>query len=83
MTKFIVSIASSTLALLISGTAYAAPLQPAAGEAPFFDDPVLAVSKVQRADVEVDAARHMPAAGEMSAQAAPAASRAVTLAQMR
>ena len=68
-------------ALLLSGTAFAA--QPAAGEAPFFSAPVASTSCVQRQEVMADAARHMPAAGEMSTQAAPAAASTVTRAQVR
>ena len=68
-------------ALLLSGTAFAA--QPAAGEAPFFSAPVASTSSVQRQEVMADAARHMPAAGEMSTQAAPAAASTATRAQVR
>ena len=58
-------------------------LQPAAGEAPFFNAPVAVASSVQRQDVRADAARHLPAAGEMNAQMAPAAASSVTRAQVR
>ena len=70
-------------ALLLSGTAFAGAVQPAAGEAPFFSAPVAVASSVQRQDVRADAARHLPAAGEMNAQVAPAAASTVTRAQVR
>lgn len=41
------------------------------------------VSTVQRQDVRADAARQMPAAGEQSAQAAPAPGSSVTRAEVR
>ncbi len=81
MTKFNASIAAA--ALLLSGTAFAGAVQPAAGEAPFFSAPVAVASSVQRQDVRADAARHLPAAGEMNAQVAPAAASTVTRAQVR
>ena len=68
MTKFNASIAAVAATVLLSGNAFAASLQPAAGEGPFFDTPVLA-SSLQRQDVRADAARQMPAAGELSARA--------------
>ncbi len=37
MTKFNASIAAAAAALLLSGNAFAASLQPAAGEGPFFN----------------------------------------------
>lgn len=70
-------------ALLLSGAAFAGTVQPAAGEAPFFNAPVAGASSVQRQDVRADAARHLPVAGEMSVQAAPAAASTVTRAQVR
>ena len=83
MTKFNASIAAAAAAVLLSGNAFAASLQPAAGEGPFFNETALAASSVQRQDVMADAARHMPAAGEMNTQAAPAAASTVTRAQVR
>lgn len=77
-----VSIASVAAALLLSGPAFAASLQPAAGEGPFFND-VTVRSNVQRQDVRADAARHMPAAGEMSAQAKARPASATTRAAVR
>ncbi len=38
MTKFNASIAAAAAALLLSGNAFAASLQPAAGEGPFFNE---------------------------------------------
>ena len=72
MTKFNASIAAVSAALLLSGQAFAGSLQPAAGEAPFADTAPVLASNVQRAEVRADAARQLPAAGEMSAQAEPA-----------
>lgn len=82
MTKSNFSIAAVSAALLLSGNVFAASLQPAAGEAPFADAPVLA-SSVQRQDVRADAARQMPAAGELSAQATLAAGSDLSRAQVR
>jgi hypothetical protein len=82
MTKFNSVIAIAAVALL-SGPALAASLQPAAGEAPLFvrAEPVASTMKHQR--VQADAAQHMPAAGEMSAQAAPSPASSLTRAQVR
>ena len=82
MTKFNASIAALAATVLLSGNAFAASLQPAAGEGPFFDTPVLA-SSLQRQDVRADAARQMPAAGELSAHAVPAAATDMTRAEVR
>jgi hypothetical protein len=65
--KFNASIAFA--ALLLSGTAFAGSVQPVAGEAPWFNAPVQAASSVQRQDVQADAARHLPVAGEMAPRA--------------
>ena len=81
MKKLNASIAAA--ALLLSGTAFAGSIQPAAGEAPFADQPVVASSALQRQDVRADAARHLPAAGEMNAQIAPELASTVTRAQVR
>ena len=83
MTKFNASIAAAAAAVLLSGNAFAASLQPAAGEGPFFNETALAASSVQRQDVRADAVRHLPAAGELSAQAAPAAPTAMSRAEVR
>ena len=83
MTKFNASIAAVAAAVLLSGNAFAASLQPAAGEGPFFNETALAASSVQRADVRADAARQLPAAGELSALAAPAAPTAMSRAEVR
>lgn len=69
MSKLNALVATSVAALLLGGNAFAGTLQPAAGEAPFANEPVVATSTVKRADVRADAARNHPAAGE---QAAPA-----------
>ena len=83
MTKFNASIAAVSAALLLSGNAFAGAVQPAAGEAPYADTPVVLASSVQRQDVRADAARQLPAAGELSAQAAPAAPTAMSRAEVR
>lgn len=83
MTKFNASIAAVAAALLLSGNAFAASLQPAAGEGPLFNETALAASSVQRQDVRADAARQLPAAGEQSAQAAPAAASDMSRADVR
>jgi hypothetical protein len=67
MKKLNASIAAAVL--LLSGSAFAGSLQPAAGEAPFAGQAVVLNSSLQRQDVRADAARQLPAAGEMSAQA--------------
>ena len=64
MSKFNAILAIAAASVLLSGNAFAASLQPAAGEAPFADT-VVASSLVQRAEVRADAARHLPAAGEL------------------
>lgn len=83
MTKFNASIAAVSAALLLSGNAFAASLQPAAGEGPFFDEQPVLASTVDRAQVLADAARQMPAAGEQSAHAEPAAPSTLTRAEVR
>lgn len=55
-----------TAGLLLTSTAMAASLQPAAGEQPFFDAPAAVASAVDRATVAAEAATRHPAAGEMS-----------------
>ncbi|MCK9516939.1 MAG: hypothetical protein WCZ18_06655 [Ottowia sp.] len=69
MSRIHTIIASAAAALLISGTAMAASLQPSAGEAPFFDGQAASSSTLTRAAVEAEAAAQRPAAGEMSAVA--------------
>lgn len=81
MIKF--NIVLATAVLMMSGQAFAAALQPAAGEAPFANQPVLTASTLQRAAVQADAARQLPAAGEMSARGAPMQAGGVTRAQVR
>ena len=83
MTKFNASIAAVSAALLLSGNAFAGAVQPAAGEAPYADTPVVLASSVQRQDVRADAARQMPATGELSAQATPLAPSDATRADVR
>ena len=83
MTKFNASIAAAAAALLLSGNAFAASLQPAAGEGPFFNEQPTVSSSLQRADVRADASGHMPAAGELNAQADAVQGSAVTRAEVR
>lgn len=83
MTRFNTILATTTAFLLLAGNAAAAPLQPAAGEGPFFDQPVQAASTLQRAEVRADAARQLPAAGELSAQATPLQASSATRAEVR
>ena len=72
MTKFNPLFAAVAATVLLSGQAFAASLQPAAGEAPFADVAVSS-STLQRAEVRADAARHMPAAGDYSVPASESA----------
>ena len=83
MTKLNLAIPAAIAGLVFAGSAAAASLQPAAGEAPFFNDAV-ATSGVSRADVTAQAVAHMPAAGEMTAIAdVPAQPSTLTRAQVR
>lgn len=82
MTKFN-SVIAIAAAVLLSGSAFAAALQPAAGQAPLFSDTSAAASTVQRQSVQAAAMQHMPAAGERSAQAQPSAASVLTRAQVR
>ena len=82
MTRFHSVIAIAAAALL-SGSAFAASLQPAAGQAPLFSNTGAAASTVQRQDVQADAVKHTPAAGEMSAQSRPSDAGVLTRAQVR
>ena len=67
MTKFN-SVVVTAAALLLAGSTWAMPVQPAAGQAPLFNGASIATGAVQRQSVHADAVRHMPAAGEMSAR---------------
>ena len=83
MSKLNITVPAVVASLLFAGSAMAASLQPAAGEAPFFDAPVV-TSNVSRADVAAQAAAHTPAAGEMSTTADMAQPESVfTRAQVR
>ena len=57
--------ASILAALLVSGTAFAAGTQPAAGAFPLFQAQDIVVSQAQRADVRAEAVVHAPVAGNM------------------
>ena len=57
--------ASIAAALLVSGTAFAADLQPAAGEGPFFQPQAIVTSQLQRADVAAQAVAQAPLAGNV------------------
>ena len=70
MSKFNAILAIAAASVLLSGNAFAASLQPAAGEAPFADT-VVASSLVQRAEVRAatrEAIAHgvRPAPGEQA-----------------
>lgn len=52
-------------ALLISGSAMAASVQPVAGNLPAYNQPVSTVSTTERSAVEAQAAAHRPAAGNV------------------
>lgn len=80
LNPFIVAAAAT---LLASASAFAAPLQPAAGQAPYFNGVPAAASAVQRQDVRAAAARQQPAAGETNALATPDAGSALTRAQVQ
>ena len=84
MSKLNVMLPAAIAGLIFAGSAAAASLQPAAGEAPFFNEPVAASSSVSRADVEAQAAAHMPASGEMTNTAGTVSQgSALTRAQVR
>ena len=68
MSKLNITLPAALIGLVFAGSAAAASLQPAAGEAPFFNEPVT-TSQVSRADVAAEAAAFQPAAGEMTATA--------------
>jgi len=77
-------LSSIAAALLLSGTAFAADLQPAAGEAPFAaSQDALGTSLVQRADVRSAAASQAPLAGNLPMAQQNAESSALTRAQVR
>ena len=57
--------AAVAAALLVSGTAFAADTQPAAGAFPLFQAQDVVVSQAQRADVHAQAVAHAPVAGNM------------------
>ena len=63
--------AAVAAALLVSGTAFAADTQPAAGAFPLFQPQDIVVNQAQRADVAAQAIAQAPEAGNMPvAQAA-------------
>lgn len=69
MSKLNITLPAVIATLFVAGGAMAASLQPAAGEQPYFSEPVIASSTVSRAEVAAQAAAHTPAAGEMTATA--------------
>lgn len=71
MTKLSTIISAVATALLMSSGAMAASLQPAAGEAPFFDEPVATSSTLTRAEVIAAAVANPPAAGEAAQSVEP------------
>ena len=82
MAKFNAVVAIAAAALL-SGPVWAASLQPAAGDLPVVNRASAVTSTLQRRSVESDAARHMPAAGELNARAAMAPASMLTRADVR
>lgn len=76
--------ASIAAALLVSGTAFAADLQPAAGEGPFFQPEAVATSQLKRADVAAQAVAQAPLAGDLPlAQATVTVTSDLSRAQVR
>lgn len=65
MTRFNFTIALAT-GLLLAGSAFAATVQPAVGDAPYFDEGQSTTSTVQRADVRNAAIAQPPASGIMN-----------------
>lgn len=65
MTKLNTILAAVAAALFMSGGAMAASLQPAAGEAPFFNEAPVSTSTVTRSAVEAQASAARPAAGNL------------------
>ena len=74
MTKFIPVVVTAA-AVLLAGSTWAMPVQPAAGQAPLFNGASIATGAVQRQSVHADAVRHMPTPGsERSTPMRPTAS---------
>ena len=76
MTKFVTLIASTSAAILLAGNAFAA--SPAAGNYPqfsLFDAASTMGPMAQRAQVQMEAARHWPASGEKNTSATPTTQR--------
>lgn len=69
MIKFPLLASTIGASVLFSASAFAGSLQPAAGQAPFFNEPAATMTTLQRAEVEAQATSHRPAAGEMNGQA--------------
>ena len=59
------SFAAVAAALLVSGTAFAADTQPAAGAFPLFQPQNVVVNQAQRADVQAQAMAQAPEVGNM------------------
>ena len=66
MTRFYSTIALAA-GLLLAGSAFAATMQPAAGDAPYFDEGQSMTNTLQRADVRNAAIAQRPASGNISA----------------
>ena len=84
MTRLHALFAITAGAWVLSGTALAAPLAPAAGKGPYegpaFSD--ASTGTLLRRDVSADAAMHQPADGRFSAQGTPLAPSTLTRAQV-
>jgi hypothetical protein len=81
MTKLYSTIALAA-GLMFAGSAFAAGTQPAAGNAPYFDEGQSMTSTLQRADVRNAAIAHRPASGMMNATPAPDTPSTLTRAQV-
>lgn len=75
------ALATVAAALLVSGTAFAAGAQPAAGEAPFAAA-IVGTSQVQRAQVAADAVAQAPLMGNLPV-AQPVVASELSRAQVR
>lgn len=84
MTRFNTTFTALAASLLLSGTAFAAGVQPAAGEGPFFDaNSVATTSTVQRSQVRAAAIAQTPLAGDLPAPDTQVANSDLTRAQVR
>lgn len=84
MNRMNTTLVSFAATLLLSGTAFAAGVQPDAGEAPYFQPhQIMTGSQVQRADVRAQAVAQAPLAGNLPAPTLPTEASTLTRAQVR